>query len=211
MRIGVMLAGIVGSIVAPVVAEPGPSWSAHHLASLTPEQFEHSASVKDDALETVTTISTEPGYSERHGLLRIVDSDNFLRVFVDKTSGAASYQLYQRILNRRFKWNDYELIKYEAPGGLKSVKLLKLGRNEDCSMRRLEGRCRYYETVAVPMDVALLKGIAGTYQPGQAVAWKFRFKAQSGIDHDDAMAAAEVAGLLAAVDDYRRAHHLPGA
>jgi hypothetical protein len=216
MRIVVVVAGLCGLVGAgglggPAGAEPAPFRLSQQLLRMTPEQFEHSASIKDDDLEMVTTITTQPGHPAKRGLLGVVGSDNFLRAFVSKTTGAATYQLYQMILDRHYKQNSYDQINYETPHGTKTATLIKLVRDEDCSMRRLWGVCAYYESVAVPIDEALLTEIAARYQPGQDAVWKFRFKAESGLDHDDAMTAAEVAGLLAAVVDYRHAHHLPGA
>jgi hypothetical protein len=86
--------------------------------------------------------------------------------------------------------------------------VLNLGRIEDCSRSKLLGGCIRTESVAVPIDESLLKPIAARYAPGALGAWHFRFKAQSGEDYDDAIAAAEVAGLLAAVADYRTQHGL---
>ncbi len=183
------------------------------MFALTPDDFARTASVKDDSLEVRATITTEPGYQERHGLLRLVWSDDFLRAFVDKTSGAASFQLYQRIVyvGRLYKY--FDTVNYETPGGPKAVRVVDLGRTEDCAKASLMGGCTRTEDVAVPIDEALLKTIAATYAPGAEAAWHFRFKAQSGEDFDGVMSAAEVAGLLAKVADYKRDHGLakPGA
>ena len=57
---------------------------SRQLLAMTPQDFEKSASIKDDALEVVATITTGPGFKEKHGLLGLVGSDNFLRAFIDK-------------------------------------------------------------------------------------------------------------------------------
>lgn len=208
MRVSVLLAAFVGLVGSPVQQEPYRL--PQRLARMTPEQFEHSVSVKDDDLETMATITTQPGFQEKHGIFGIVWSDSFLRTFVNKQTGAARYQLYEHILNAVYKWNNYRLANYETPDGPKSVSVLKLGRTLDCATSSTTRRCPHYEDVAVPMDEALLKAIAARYQPGGQAAWSFRFKAQSGVEYDDGMSVAEVAGMLAAVAAYRRAHHLPG-
>ena len=184
--------------------------AARRMLAMTPDDFERSASVKDDALELVATITTEPGFQERHGLLRLVFSDNFLRAFVNKTSGATTYQLYQRIVYYGRLYKYFKVVNYETLGGPKSVEVLDLGRTAECSRSQLFGGCLRTETVAVPIDESLLKTIATRYVPGAVAGWHFRFKAQSGEDYDGVMAAAEVAGLLAKVADYRREHGLAG-
>jgi hypothetical protein len=184
---------------------------ARQMLAMTPQDFERTASVKDDALEVLATITTEPGYQEKHGLLRIVWSDNFLRAFIDKGSGAVRYQLYQRIVYGARLYKYFRLANYETSAGPKSVETLDLGRTEDCSRSRLYGGCTRTETLAIPLDASLLKTIAAQYAPGADTAWHFRFKAQSGEDFDGMMAPAEVAGLLAKVADYRRGHGLTRA
>jgi len=70
------------------------------LLSLTMEHFRDTATVKDDALGTVATISTQNGYQEKRGLLRIVWNDTFLRGFIDKATGRRTFQVYQLIPTR---------------------------------------------------------------------------------------------------------------
>lgn len=181
------------------------------LLAMTPHEFETSASVKDDGLEVLTTITTEPGYRERHGLLRLVWSDVFLRAFVDKHSGAATYQLYQRIVYGGRHYRYFEAMNYETQAGPKAAETINLGRSEDCSRSKLMGGCVRTENLAVPIGETLLRTIAAAGIPGADAAWHFRFKAQTGEDFDGVMVPAEVAGLLAAVADYRRTHGLAGA
>jgi hypothetical protein len=200
---------IFGPLLAISLAGADLPPPARQMLALTPQDFERTASVKDDALEVLATITTEPGYQERHGLLRIVWSDTFLRAFVDKTSGAATYQLYQRIVYAGRLYKYFRTVNYETPAGPRSVETLELGRTEDCVRSRLYGGCTRIENLAVPIDEPLLKTIAARYAPGADTAWHFRFKAQTGEDYDGAMAPAEVAGLLAKLADYRRAHGLP--
>lgn len=93
MRISVLVAGLCGLVGAgglggPAGAEPAPFRLSQQLLRMTPEQFERSASIKDDDLEMVTTISTQPGHPAKRGLLGVVGSDNFLRAFVSKKTGS---------------------------------------------------------------------------------------------------------------------------
>lgn len=182
---------------------------AQKLLAMTPTDFANSAELKDDSLEVTATITTQPGFQEKRGLLKIVWNDNFLRAFVDKKTGAATYQLYQRIAYAGSGWKFYQLANYETPTGPKSVEVLKIGTNVDCSMSNIMGGCTYTETIAFPVDVDLLKTIAASYAPGVIGAWRFKFKSQSGEDYTDGMVPAEVAGLLQAVANYRTAKGLP--
>jgi len=206
------LFGVVVAIGADLRAADVPAWAQHMLA-LTPEDFERTASVKDDALEVVATITTQRGYQERHGLLQLVGSDNFLRAFIDKTSGATTYQLYQKIVYDSRVYKYFDTANYQTAAGPRSVRVIDLGRTEECTRTGLFRSCTRTESVAVPIDEALLATLAAKYTPGVAAGWFFRFKAQSGDDYDGMMSPAEVAGLLAKVADYKREHGLakPGA
>ena len=206
----VILAVLSGAAIGTASAAAELATPSRELLAMTPADFAKSASVKDDALELLATITTEPGYQERHGLLRIVWSDVFLRAFVDKKSGVATYQLYQRIVYGGRYYRYFESVNIETPAGPRAIATINLGRTERCSRAQLTGGCVRTEDLAVPVDAALLKAIAASYAPGADTAWHFRFKAQTGEDFDGVIVPAEVAGLLAAVADYRRGHGLGG-
>lgn len=211
MRLSVFVAGLAGFICAPAAAaEQALPWLGQRLFNMTPEQFAQSATVKDDALETSATINTERGFKKNHGIAWLGGNDCFLRAFIDKKTGAAIYQLYAVIADWDSDQDRYRLVNYETPSGPKEAELLRLGRIKDCRFRNLLGHCEYTEVVAAPIDEALLTVLAARYEPGGKAAWYFRFKAQSGEDYTDGMAAAEIAGLLSVVAKYRREHHLPG-
>jgi hypothetical protein len=212
MRLSVLLASVAAIICVPVsvVGRPLPDLG-QRLFSMTPEQFERSATVKDDELEVEATITTQRGFKKNFGIEWLGRNDCFLRAFVDKKTGVARYQLYAIIADRESDRDRYQLVNYETPAGPKTAELLRLGRTKDCLLRNLMGQCTYTEDVALPVDEALLTQLAARYAPGQRAAWYFRFKAQSGVQYTDGLAAAEIAGLLAAVATYRRDHHLPAS
>jgi hypothetical protein len=56
------------------------------------------------------------------------------------------------------------------------------------------------------VDEPTLRSIASQYVAGRSPYWRFRFRGRAGIDWNDRMMPAEVAGLLGAVDAYRRSH-----
>ncbi len=71
--------------------------------------------------------------------------------------------------------------------------------------------CTYTEIVIFEVEEDLLRTIAARYQPNEPVAWRIRYKGQSGLDVDEGLVAGEVAGLLMAVDAYRAEHGLGDA
>ena len=169
--------------------------------SLTKEHFKSTATVKDDSLDTVATITTVNGFQEKRGLLGIVWDDNFLRAFIDKKSGKTSFQLYQIIYYQAGGWNFFQTINFETPSGPQSKPVTIIKRDVNCTGSRYSG-CTYVEHVGFDVDEGLLRTIAQGYSPGQRSGWRFKFTARSGQDYNDGMLPAEVAGLLDKVDEY---------
>src|SRR5258706_13872705 len=64
------------------------------LLTLTLEHFRDTATVKDDPVDAITTISTEKGFVERKGPMRTVWNDEYLRSVIDKKTGQKSFQVY---------------------------------------------------------------------------------------------------------------------
>ena len=65
------------------------------------------------------------------------------------------------------------------------------------------GLCAREDHLAFVVPETVLRGVAATYRPGASVPWRFRLKAQNGIDWEDRLMPAEVAGLLIAVDRFK--------
>ncbi|MGY2735641.1 hypothetical protein [Sphingomonas sp. UYP23] len=176
------------------------------LLDMTPEQFEAASDLRDDALETVATITTRNGWQQHVGLLGIVNTDAFFRVFIDKQSGAARFQVYHAMHYIARHRDSFETVNYETPTGPATEPLTVILRSRD-GCRRVEG-CPFDEVVGFDVNEALLRQFAARYVPGQPATWRYRLKAHSGVARDAGFVAAEIAGVLAAVDRYRAAHGL---
>lgn len=176
------------------------------LIEMTPAQFEAAADLRDDGLETVATITTRNGWQQHDGLFGIVNTDAFFRAFIDKKSGAARFQVYHAMHYIARHRDSFETVNYETPRGPATGPLTVIYRTRD-GCRRAEG-CPFDEVVGFDVEEALLRNLAARYVPGEAAAWRYRLKAHSGVTRDDGFVAAEIAGMLAAVDHYRAAHGL---
>lgn len=62
--------------------------------------------------------------------------------------------------------------------------------------------------VAFALPEQHLTAVAGQYLPGSSPLWRFRFKAQNGLDWEDRMSPAEAAGMVEAARRYRAARGL---
>jgi hypothetical protein len=174
------------------------------LLSLSMEHFRDTATLKDDALDTTATITTEPGFVEHHGLLRVVSDDGFLRGFIDKKTGAKTLQVYE-FITYYGDWRSYNTANYQTPDGPKSVPAIPIAKEVvDCSGG--VSKCTVVEHVAFIVDESLLRQIAAGYVPGKPAVWLYKLIAQAGPDFEDGFSNAEVAGFLAKVDAYTAAH-----
>lgn len=169
---------------------------------LTREHFMNTATLKDDALETVATITTYKGYQQRRGLLGIVSNDNFLRAFINKKTGTKTFQLYQVIQYQSNGWNFFQTVNYETPSGPESKPATIIDRNVD-SCSQYVG-CHYTEQVGFDLEEPFLRDLAAKYKADQPEVWRFKFKAKSGADYNDAISIAEVAGFVDMLDMYGR-------
>ncbi len=173
------------------------------LLSLTMEHFRDTATVKEDPLGALTTISTENGFVERKGLMGMVWNDEYLRGVIDRKTDQKSFQVYA-LITYRGNWRFYQSASYQASGAPRSVPLAQIGKESDnCAV----GECIYTERVAFPIDEGLLRQLASENASGKPTLWRYKLIAKQGPEYMGGISSAEIAGFLARVDDY--SHALP--
>jgi hypothetical protein len=171
------------------------------LLSLTMEHFRDTATVKDDPADVVATISTENGFAEHTGPMRMVWNDEYLRGVIDKKTGQKSFQVHAWMIYTG-RWRTYESVNYQTPTGPKSVPTIQIGKETaNCAV----GDCIYTERVAFPVDEDLLRQLAAGNVPGKPTMWAYKFIAKTGPDYAGGLSSAEIAGLLAKTDEYTNA------
>src|SRR5258708_39225960 len=165
------------------------------LLSLTLEHFRDTATVKDDPADAVTIISTENGYEEHKGPMRMVWNDEYLTSVIDKKTGQKSFQVYAwTIYGGRLR--SYETANYQTPAGPKSVPAIQIGKETaNCAV----GDCLYTERVGFPVDEDLLRQLAAGSVPGKPSIWAYRFIAETGPDYAGGLSIAEYAAFLAKI------------
>jgi hypothetical protein len=181
---------IAGTLITPAIAKDP------ELLALGAEHFTQTASVTEEA--HATKISTERGYVERQGLMGEVWHDEFLTALIDRDSGQVSYRMDVSITYRGAP-RSYKTAEYRGIRELETVPVTVLKR---VSINCPTGECTYTESLAVPLDEALLRHLAKSYVPGKPELWKFRIVAKGGSDYRGSLSNAEMAGLLAKVDAY---------
>jgi hypothetical protein len=168
------------------------------LLSLNMEHFRDTAIVKIDPADAVATITTENGYLEHTGPMRMVWNDEYLKGVVDKKTGQKSFQIYASII---YKGNlrSFETATYQTAGATQSVPVTTLNTEAtNCAV----GDCTYTERIAFPVDEEFLRQLAAAYVPGRPALWRFKVIARSGPPYIGELSNAEIAGFLAKVDEY---------
>jgi hypothetical protein len=187
------------------MAESGGDKAVRQLSALTPDNVAERVTLKDDDLEAQAVFTTEPIYKEKGGLLGGVANDSFLRAFVDKRTGQVSWQVYIIINYSASAWQFYEVANYQTSQGVTQVPVTIIDRDVyDCTSY---GTCSYTEQLGFDLTDEVVRALAKLYLPGGKLGiWRFRLEGHGGGDFTDGIAAAEVAGLVNAVDRWRSIH-----
>ncbi len=172
------------------------------LLSLSMEHFRDTAAITDDPKSATTTISTENGFAEHKGPMRMVWNDEYLEAVIDDQMGRKSFQVHAWVIYSG-AWRDYGTVSYETANGPRSVPVTAIRRtSENCPL----GECTYTEHVAFPVEEKFLRELAAGYVRDKPALWRFRLLAKSGPGYSGELSNAEIAGLLARVDEYASAH-----
>jgi len=173
---------------------------AKKLAKLSPQHFAETATVQDDDLETIATITTSDGFIWRGGFTSRVKADNFLRAFVDKKSGEALWQLYQTV-NYNVDWRRFTSVNVKFPQGLERRDIDIISRDVvSCAY----GTCAYRETIAFSLEEEELRSLLSSTTDPKTAFFRFKFNAQNSLDWTDDISLMEIQGALMAVDNYRQ-------
>lgn len=171
------------------------------LIAKTPEMFAKFADLKDDELEPQAEISTFSVW--RLDVYSSVNSDIFVRAFVNKKSGKTDYQIYFKA-DYSGDWATIYQASYLIDDELKTVAVNRLGSDVSCGSYS----CRHYEDVAFDIPEADLRNIGKQYVAGQNNPVRFRFRGKSGQDFDIGLMPAEAAGVVQRVESYLSEHGL---
>ncbi len=167
-------------------------------ASLTMEHFRDTTTVTENQKDGTTVISTENGYVEHTGPMRMVWHDEYLRGVIDPNTGTRSLQVYAWVIYSGNPRN-YQSASYRTASGPHTVPVIQLGREvANCAV----GDCTYTERMAFPVDEESMRQLAAAPGPGPPDKWPFNLAAKSGPAYAGELSTAEIAGFLAKVDEY---------
>jgi hypothetical protein len=177
------------------------------LLSLTVEHFRDTATLRDEPQDPKVTISTKNGFVEHSGPMRTVWHDEFLTAVIDKATGQKSFQVQDEITYSGV-WRFYESASYQTASGPLTAPAIQIGKEAaNCAV----GDCTYTERVAFPVEEGLLRQLAAAHVPAKPIVWSYKVIARSGPAYAGGISDAEIAGLLAKVDEYTGAGTPAGA
>jgi hypothetical protein len=199
----------LGALTAlTLVIAPCASIAKNALLSLGMEHFRDTASIAVDPAGGVTTISTERGYVDYSGPMRMVWHQEFLSAVIDDKTAGKSFQIDVSTTYSGAR-RAYLSANLEGMGGPRAaVPTLVKTESANCAV----SECIYTDHLVIPVEEALLRHIATGYVPGSPVLLTFKLIAKRGVaDYQGELSNAEVAGLLAKVDGYSAAPPAPVA
>jgi hypothetical protein len=167
------------------------------LNSLSQDHFRDSATVTDNRVEGTTTISTEKGFVEHRGPMRMVWNDEYLSGVIDRKTGQKSFRVYAWVIHRG-GLRSYQTARYQTANGPRSVPAMRISQKEEnCAV----GDCVYTEYVAFPVEEELLRQLASSDVRGKPPTWSFELISKSGASYSGGFSYGEIAGFLAKVDE----------
>jgi len=167
---------------------------------LDQDHFKQTIVVNDDYLNAQVIFSTIKGMQQRQGAG--VWNDNFMRGFLDKRTGTKTYQVYNVIdysgPGNGHGWKLFSYVDYLTPQGTKLAPVTLVKKEENCSALEIYGNCVYREHATFKIDENLLRNLVKT----SINSWEYHLVADSGQVLTNKLMIAEIAGLLASMNEY---------
>lgn len=175
------------------------------LAKLSPTDFASKVRIVDDPLEPAIVLSTQDGYTRGRAIKGAQANDVHLRALVDRETGRISWQVWHQ-LSYMGKRRNLESVHYLTGGTLEQSDVMAVENWLDqCPPTDGIGSCNQVMKVGFELPESTVREIAGAYRAGQQTPWRLRFKDSNGRDVTGGLAPAEAAGLLHALETWRRA------
>lgn len=174
------------------------------LAGLSPADFAEDVHIEDDPLASAIVVSTHPGYKRGRSLKGALADDVHLRALIDRASGKVTWQVWHDLAYVGGR-KEVHAVHYQAAGGVRETRPFHVEHRLDrCPPTDGVGHCGEAMTIGFELPEATVREIAAAYAPGSRAPWRLRFKDTGGRDVTGGLAPAEAAGILHAVEAWRR-------
>ncbi|WP_193749177.1 hypothetical protein [Sphingopyxis sp. C-1] len=201
VRLSRFCSGVAAMLLAPSAAAnaaPVPS----QLAKMDAEGFRSTTTVDDDDLEFSTIISTRDSFRKERRVNGSTWADGHVEAHIDKRTGDIRFEVHQS-LRYRGSQRQYDVVHFEdRDGRLVARPLDRALRGDDtmCPNSDFTGDCALTMKLVFSVDEDLLKAITD-----RGESWDLKFKGRPDGQDDlrIKIVAAEIEGLLLAVEGYR--------
>lgn len=210
MRAMMKILGAAGAVLVlaqpalaqPALAETGPQLP-RGLAALTPQEAGARVTGGPSGGGSQVILSTEAVFRGGQSLRGAWAPAVHLTAAVDQATGAARWQVWHEIVNFPGKGR-VEQVRYAAGGTAATGLPARVERWHDvCPLGDSAAPCHANMRVVVDLPEAALREIAAMWQPRSRTGWPLSFVLEGGRELTGAIAPAEAAGLVAAVDALR--------
>jgi len=195
-----------GALAAALTAGMAQSAAAlevpQALARMTPSQVADRVEVRDDPLEDHVTFSTRPVIRKGSYKDGVSVHDGYVKAFKPRDSAATEWRVSHHLTFFGAR-RDVNLIHIRSGGKLLKIEPATVRRwSEECSDNGVT--CGQHMSVEFKVPEETIREIAAAYKPGDRTPWPVRFKDGHGRDFTVSLAPSEVAGLVSAVDTWKR-------
>lgn len=174
------------------------------LASHSPADFARQVSIADDPQAPAVVLSTHAGYTRSRAIEGARADDVHMRALVDRRTGAVSWQVWHDLVYVSGR-KDVTAIHYKAGGEPRQAQPLPARHWQDgCPPVDGMGFCNQASRIGFELPEAVVRDIAAAYRQGSRQPWAIRFTEADGRDVAGGLAPAEAAGLVQALDEWRR-------
>lgn len=188
----------VGGAAQASAPKPVPS----ALARMTPEDVAARVEVRDDPLEEHIRFSTKPVHRRGSAADGVAVNDGYVTALRSREGGEVRWRVNHELsyLGAR---RDLRVVHLRTAQGLEKIPPSAVRRWDD-GCPEPSTLCLQHVRVEFEAPERVIREIAAAWKPGGREAWPLRFKDAYGQDVTVGLAPAEVAGLVQAVDAWRR-------
>lgn len=173
------------------------------LAKLSSADFASRVEVVNDPAGPVV-LSTREGYSRARAVKGAHANDIHLRAVVERDSGRVTWQVWHELVTVRGH-QGITAVHYTLGGKSRSAPPIKAEYwLDDCPPADGLGACNRFTRIGFELPERAVREIVAAYDRGSRRPWQFRFQDASGRDVTSGIAPAEAAGLVRALDAWRR-------
>lgn len=173
------------------------------LADLAPAHFAKTVDIAQGAAEGSIVLSTQDGYTRSRQVKGARVNDVHLRAIVDRQSGKVSWQVWHDLVYVGGR-KDVSAVHYSVGGAARRAVPLHVEHwLDECPATDAPGFCNQFTRIGFELPETVVREIAATGHAGQRTPWHMRFDDAAGRHVTGAIAPAEVAGLVEALDAWK--------